>query len=351
MKVFDKIVNNMECLELNLTKNCNYSCKYCFVDPSKEYEMDFDTISFLIDNYTKPEKNNYSCILFGGEPFLKIDIIKEFLEKYSNKFNNIIVLTNGSLLTKENALFLKTYSNKLSIQISIDGPEEQHDHFRVDNKGKGTFNRTLNGINILKEIDYPHWSLHATCSSYHIKYLYSIYEFLMKNEAINNLETIFNNIQIIHDCDEYSEENLDEFKREIKLIFDKFPDAKNYIKKHFYEKGETHTFCSAGYNYFSFFQNGDIAPCHRVYTDGKLPTIIGNFKTGEWYDNMYNIFNSRSFGSFNGIEKCVDCKSALCYPCYLSNYNNTKDFFMPPLPYCWFKKETDKFMREQLNIR
>lgn len=351
MEIFNKIVENMECLELNLTKNCNYACKYCFVDPSKEYEMTMETVDFIMNNYTKFDKNNYSGVLFGGEPFLKLDLIKEFLHKYSHKFKDIMVLTNGSILTKDNALFLKQYGDKLSIQISIDGPEEIHNHFRVDNNDNGTFNRTLNGIKILREVEYPRWSLHATCSSYHIKYLYSIYDFLLKNESSKNIETVFNNIQIIHDCDEYNEENLEEFKKEITFIFSKFPEAKNHIKKYFYEKGEIHTFCSAGYNYFSFFENGDIAPCHRIYTDGKMPTVIGNFKTGQWNENMYKIFNGRNFNSFNGIEKCSDCYSALCYPCFLSNYNNTKDFFMAPLSYCWFKKETDKFMREQLNIR
>ncbi len=349
MHVFPKVKDNLHTLEFNLTKNCNYACTYCFVDQSLKYDMSYDLIKDIMDSY-KVEDRKYNIVFFGGEPLLKANEIIRFIKEYTDIVTNFSILTNGSLLTKEMLDEFKPYSKKLNIQISLDGPKEVHDKYRIYKNGEGTFDDSMRGAYLLTETEYVNWSFHASCSEYHIKYLYDIYSIMYKHSPQHIRKDIYHNMQIIHDCDSYNETTLENFKEQITRMLTDYPNLKDELKKTFYENRPNHVFCSAGRNYFSFFANGEIAPCHRFYTNPitNKPTIVGNFKTGEWYENIYTIFSNDNKNSFHGIEKCSNCNSAICYPCYLSNYNNTKDYFVSPVAYCWFKKETWKFLNEQL---
>ena len=56
--------------------------------------------------------------------------------------------TNGTLLTDEWGQFLK--DNDFLVGISIDGPPEMHDAYRVDKGGKPTSARVPRGLEVLK---------------------------------------------------------------------------------------------------------------------------------------------------------------------------------------------------------
>ena len=57
--------------------------------------------------------------------------------------------TNGTLLDDDWGEFLAR--NKFLIGLSVDGPEEIHDAYRVDKGGKPTFARVMRGLGILKK--------------------------------------------------------------------------------------------------------------------------------------------------------------------------------------------------------
>ncbi len=61
--------------------------------------------------------------------------------------------TNGILLSTDWVRFLK--DNAISLSISIDGAKAQHDQFRVDKRGRGTFDRVRRGIDLLHRHDMP----------------------------------------------------------------------------------------------------------------------------------------------------------------------------------------------------
>jgi len=67
------------------------------------------------------------------------------------KFNMTI---NGTLLNKEKIKFL--VQNQFSILISIDGPKEIHDRYRVFKNGKGTFNCLIKNLRSMKSM-YPEY--------------------------------------------------------------------------------------------------------------------------------------------------------------------------------------------------
>ena len=93
---------------------------------------------------TKTEKP--AILLWGGEPLNNWDVFKhaverarEFEKKYSEKLD-ISTVTNGTLLTKEIADFLK--KNSVRLLVSMEVSQDQHDSMRIYADGRGTYGGT-----------------------------------------------------------------------------------------------------------------------------------------------------------------------------------------------------------------
>lgn len=139
---------------------CNLRCGYCFYYEKKNIFkntkiMTYDVLVRYIKDYIN--SNPSQEIIFGwqgGEPTLAgLDFFKQVIElqnKYKGSKRILNTLqTNGILIDKEWAQFLK--ENQFLVGISIDGPEEIHNQFRVNNEGKGTFETVMKSIHLLKE--------------------------------------------------------------------------------------------------------------------------------------------------------------------------------------------------------
>ncbi len=86
------------------------------------------------------QDKNPTLIFYGGEPLLKIDKIKEIMDKIDARF---CMQTNGKLLDK----LPKKYLDKLSkILVSIDGDKERTN----SNRGKGTYELVLKNIKLIR---------------------------------------------------------------------------------------------------------------------------------------------------------------------------------------------------------
>ena len=142
---------------------CNLDCKYCFY-LSKETlpngpgtgRMDDETLELFIKQYiegvTGPE------VVFswqGGEPTLRgLDFLRKAvaLQKKHAKSGQRIendLQTNGVLLDEPWAAFLK--ENRFLVGLSIDGPRELHDQFRVNKGGAPTFDKVMAAAKLLRK--------------------------------------------------------------------------------------------------------------------------------------------------------------------------------------------------------
>ncbi len=140
---------------------CNLDCHYCYyLDKSTIYNHKQPLMDdALLEEYIKQyiEANEVPSVTFlwhGGEPLMqKIDFYKKaifFQGKYSSgKIIENMLQTNGTLLNEEWCKFFA--KNKFLIGVSIDGPKDIHDAFRLNKAKKPSFDRVLNGINLLKK--------------------------------------------------------------------------------------------------------------------------------------------------------------------------------------------------------
>ena len=91
----------------------------------------------------------------GGEPTLMgVDFFRrsvELAEAYLQPGQRAAytIQTNGTLLDEEWAAFFK--ENDFLVGISIDGPRELHDAYRVNKGGKGSFDQVMHGLSFLQE--------------------------------------------------------------------------------------------------------------------------------------------------------------------------------------------------------
>lgn len=151
----------IKALCLNIAHDCNLRCKYCFADEG-DYkgrreimspEVAKKSIDFVL-KHSGPRKN-IEVDLFGGEPLMAVDTIKQVVEyarKEEKKYNKNIrftMTTNATLLTDEMMDYLD--KNMGNIVLSIDGRKEVNDKVRVRIDGTGSHDAILPKIKKMVE--------------------------------------------------------------------------------------------------------------------------------------------------------------------------------------------------------
>ncbi len=146
---------------------CNLNCEYCFYLEKqalfgfdKKYRMSDAVLKAFISKYIESQPTPVVEFVWqGGEPtLLGIDFFKKVVELQRpfgrQKIIKNSLQTNGTLLNDDWCEFLKRHG--FMVGISLDGPEEIHDRYRRDQKGKGTFDRVMRGLNLLQkhEVEY-----------------------------------------------------------------------------------------------------------------------------------------------------------------------------------------------------
>jgi len=142
---------------------CDLDCAYCFVlskemlYPGSRFRMADELLDAylrqLIESHTRaPEVTN---AWQGGEPTLmRLDFFRrsvELAERYLRPGQRAAytLQTNGSKLDAEWAEFFKEHD--FLVGISIDGPREMHDAYRVTKGGRGSFDQVMRGLGYLRE--------------------------------------------------------------------------------------------------------------------------------------------------------------------------------------------------------
>ncbi|MDR3456661.1 MAG: anaerobic sulfatase-maturation protein [Verrucomicrobiae bacterium] len=141
---------------------CNLDCKYCFyLEKEKLYpgESQWRMSDAVLAEYIRQYIHSQPVaeINFawqGGEPtLLGVDFFRKVItlqQQFANgKIISNAIQTNGTLLDDEWCEFLA--QNKFLVGLSIDGPRELHDRYRVDKRQQPTFDKVMHGLELLKK--------------------------------------------------------------------------------------------------------------------------------------------------------------------------------------------------------
>ena len=140
---------------------CNLDCKYCFflskemLYPGSRFRMADDLLETYIRQLLEAHQTPEVTIAWqGGEPTLMgLDFFRlsvEYAERHKKPGQKVqhTIQTNGTKLDDTWCSFFKDHG--FLVGLSVDGPREIHDAYRVDKGGQGTFDQVMRGLDFLK---------------------------------------------------------------------------------------------------------------------------------------------------------------------------------------------------------
>jgi len=278
--------------------DCNLRCRYCFYLPKLQlfgdeavHRMSDEVLEQLVRSYMSTQQPAYVFNWQGGEPTLMgLDFFKKALElqrHYAPAGSTVTntIQTNGTLIDREWAEFIA--ANRILVGVSLDGPKDVHNAYRVDAAGSGTFDRVMAGIEHLRSSG-AEFNILTMITSHSVDRAQDIFEFFWQNG--------FNYQQYIP-CVEFDEEGkpleytvsamdygrflVDLFdawypKRVRRVSIRNFDNVVNFLAAGEYSSCTMRGKCD---QYFVVEHNGSVYPCDFfVEPEWKL----GNIMEDEW---------------------------------------------------------------------
>jgi len=152
----------IETVVVQPTPFCNINCRYCYLpDRDSKATMALATIEALFSKVFASgwTGDELTVIWHAGEPLVLP------VSYYETAFRAIEALrppalalrhafqTNGMLISPEWCALFKDWD--VGVGVSIDGPKALHDANRVTRSGRGTFERTVAGMRLLRQENVP----------------------------------------------------------------------------------------------------------------------------------------------------------------------------------------------------
>ena len=155
-------VPRLETLVVQPTPFCNINCSYCYLpqrDVTSVIEQSVVTTLFEKVFASGWAGEGLTVIWHAGEPlvvpvsfyetaFAAIEKLRPAALQLRHSFQ-----TNGMLITPQWCELFKKWD--VGVGVSIDGPKHLHDAHRVTRSGRGTFDKSLAGIRLLKREQVP----------------------------------------------------------------------------------------------------------------------------------------------------------------------------------------------------
>lgn len=144
------------------TTACNLGCGYCFQNVTLNSDNPFQpgripsrTLTpevagrigtFVREQMTLGEHDGLDLLVFGGEPLLNPRAVFALLEELNgfDRFRAHMV-SNGVRLDRRTAGRLVDLGLS-EVQVTFDGPREEHDAVRVDHRGRGTYDTIVANV-------------------------------------------------------------------------------------------------------------------------------------------------------------------------------------------------------------
>jgi uncharacterized protein len=354
----------LQTIVLNVTNQCNLSCQYCYefgedkvaTPEGKPKFMEWETAKSSVE-YLFAESQGRKTIhitFFGGETLMNFPLLKRVVEYSRARAEELQVkldfslTTNATLLTP--AIIEYLAENAIGVTVSMDGPKEMQDKFRVFPNGRGSYDIIKPKVqNLLAKHKTRPIAARVTMTSgamdvrkiyQHLKHELGFYEvgFAPVTTAPNRLYSInepgMDSVleQFSELADEYLEFALRGEHHGFSNVSDTLSELHQGINKSLP--------CGAGLGMVGVGPSGDIAPCHRFVDSDEH--VLGNVTTGMDREKQ-NAFLTR--GNIDTKYDCHECWARpLCAGgCHHEAFVRYGDTGHANLHYCdWIRAWTNK---------
>lgn len=147
---------------IKIASRCNINCTYCYVYnmgdrgwremPGQISYKTIQAVANSLGELSRTQNRPFAVVLHGGEPLLLgAAKLKHLIMQLRSALPDdcaIGLQTNGLLITEE--ILDICSETRTTISVSLDGPRHIHDRHRVGHQGQGTYDRVLQGIDLLR---------------------------------------------------------------------------------------------------------------------------------------------------------------------------------------------------------
>ena len=314
----DSMRAQIERVCISVNTECNLACRYCYFfqqDNKKTTSEplkieDIVDILYRISQYSESENTTKKLkVLFvgSGEPLLRWREIRDALRTVLKSKQSMVryyLITNGTLLNNTIAKEMKELN--IVPSISLDGYREIHNENRIDVNGKGTFDRVMKGIDVLRKNNME-VIINTSITYSLIEHINEFFCFL-KDEGIDKV--IFNRLADVPqsfktpDDNEFYKFLLDAHKTKIKMGLTNIEigNIESLTRSILGNSDQVCTMfgssCGAGTN-FIIYLGKDVYPCGRMFDDK-------TWKLGD-YKEPIAIIQKRMYDIYKIPEKCNKC--------------------------------------------
>ena len=341
--ILKKKVKKISKITFEITQDCNLRCRYCIYNGSYHYNrkftnksLDFEIakkgLEYLYKLIRRRQSKKINIGFYGGEPFLRLNIIKRIVTYSKNLFKGWDILftatTNATLLNDRVIQYL--IKENFKILVSLDGSKRNHDSKRVDKNGKGSFKKVWESLNKIKFLNYEYFKKNVLLSIVHSydQPILELYEFFSKNNLINKSTVKYSTVDA-KGTDYFKEMKVNKTRlnEEFKCIYDKLlykiKDEINLtsleIEIYTQSLNESKLFSRPntlidGTCLFDSKLMIDVNGKFHICENINHSLSIGNVWQGFNYKKMHDMVKK-----FNEIKKdvCSNCEvKYLCSPCF-----------------------------------
>jgi uncharacterized protein len=354
----------LQSIVLNVTNQCNLSCQYCYefgedkiaTPEGKKKFMDWETAQASVDYLFMESQGRPSVHLtfFGGETLMNFPLMKQVVTYARHKAAELgrtiefSLTTNATLLSSAIIEFLAEHG--IGVTVSMDGPKEMQDKFRIFANGKGSYDIMKPKVEelIAKHSKRPVGArVTLTSGAMDVKRIYQHlkHELGFHEVAFAPVTTSPDRLYSI------GEPGMDRVLAQFCELADEYLE--------FALRGEHHGFsnvsdtlaelhqgvnkslpCGAGLGMVGVGPSGDIAPCHRFVDSDEH--VLGNITTGIDKEKRADFLGR------GNIDTKYDCHTCWARPlcaggCHHEAFVRYGDTGHANLHYCdWIRSWTNK---------
>lgn len=151
---------------LKTVERCNINCTYCYFfngldqsylkhPPYISKEIIKNTANFLKNGCKNLGVKSVRIDYHGGEPLMQKQndfdhMCKTFKEELEPVTELSFAVQTNAMLINENWIEL-FHRHNVAVGVSLDGPKEYNDKYRLDKRGRSTYDKSVEGIRLLNK--------------------------------------------------------------------------------------------------------------------------------------------------------------------------------------------------------
>lgn len=264
---------------LLLAEPCNLDCSYCFFEDGMPVKrvgdrfMKEQTAKNALDLFSVwAEKNQpASILLYGGDPLINMKALR-YAITYTDRLVNegrlhpetlVTIVCNGTLISQRFVEFIKQYKHRVRLGVSLDGPRHIHDRWRVDKKGRGSYDRALAGYLLAKDAGLIP-SISCTLTPDSLADIDEITDWIIEMSPSAMSFNLMTDTSELHMDDDYAQEATTAMIKAFRRLRDRGVYEDRMMRKvsSFVDGKRLYKDCAGYGEQIVVAPDGDIGPCH-----------------------------------------------------------------------------------------